>query len=265
MFTDKLGSNDPSWTRGWFDVNLNGVVTGGARESSDGSSGSITDGSLSIDGGGLVDGWLEFGGVETNSFSDFKLDPGKTVIAGVDSDDTSGDPAIVVVIKGGGSFVTADLEGRWRVHSYSDNAFPQSSHPSPFSADLIVDATGAVTGGPAFTGGSFSIDSDGFMDGWVEIAGVEINSTSDVKMDPGKTVLVGADINDTEGDPGISVSVPEPEGVLLQLAGLASLLMLTRWRRALTHQEKTVPSGIGSAEGFLSASPGSHLPGGSGR
>jgi hypothetical protein len=92
---------------------------------------------------------MEGGTQEEEPFSDLKMDSGKNVIAGVQSDD-EGDPVMIVAIKGGGSFAIADHEGTWPLRDFGDE-WPDNN-PHWTSGEIDVDASGAVTGGSAVGG-----------------------------------------------------------------------------------------------------------------
>jgi hypothetical protein len=92
--------------------------------------------------------------------------------------------------------VEADLAGTWYFQIFSDS--PSANAPYWASGTMILDSTGAVTGGTAIndsgitktlTGGSFTIDSAGQVAGTITLSGGAIENLPHGKLDAGKTVL----------------------------------------------------------------------------
>ena len=95
-----------------------------------------------------------------------------------------------------GDFSPADLAGTWYFQVFSDS--PTTNAPYWGSGTMILDSTGAVTGGTAIndsgiskalTGGSFTIDSAGQVAGTITLSGGAIENLPHGKLDAGKTVL----------------------------------------------------------------------------
>jgi len=71
-------ANDPLTSRGTITIDSSGAVTGGSFVDSDGVSGTITGGSLSIDSNGVITGTITGPGFNS-TISNGKLDSGKTI------------------------------------------------------------------------------------------------------------------------------------------------------------------------------------------
>ena len=234
-YWDNVSENDPGWTRGHFVVDDAGEITGGEQTNNEGEDATVLGGSIEIDEEGVVSGSMQIqkdGEDEEQliGFSDMKMDSGKNVIGGVRSDE-SGDPVIIVVVKGGGSFATEDLEGTWTLREFGDE-WPDNN-PHWTSGRIDVDASGTVTGDSVegddegsgeIDGISLSIDEEGFVSGSIRIVGDGTSSFTDFKMDPEGRLIVGVD-SELGDDPSLTVLVPEPRQWMLQLIGIGCVLV----------------------------------------
>ncbi len=229
-YWDDMESNHPGWTRGHYVVDAGGAITGGEQTSSDGVFATISGGGVAIDAEGYVSGVLEYEGGGSGAFSAVKMDRGKEVMAGAQSTD-GGSPFVTVVVKGGGSFATADLEGTWTLHDFRDDL--PANDPRWTRGPVDVDAAGTITGGSVvedngdsveITGGSMSADEDGFVSGTVEVAGGGSSTFAGYKMDPGHQLTVGVE-SQPGTEPSITILVPEPRSWLLRLAGVGCVFI----------------------------------------
>jgi hypothetical protein len=216
-FWDNLVANDPGWDRGTLIMNASGDITGGGFEDSDGLAAPVTGGTVSIDAQGFVDGSIDFDGFFA-SFVDFKADPDKNLLAGVGTD-AEQYASLSVVLKGGGSFATGDLEGTWYLYSFWDH--PESNDPGWDRGTVILDASGNVTGGSvvdsaggatSLTGGSLAITGAGIVSGTVTYSSVPNDVLSGFKMNADKDIVVGVD-TDSDGYRSLSVLVKAPPPV----------------------------------------------------
>ena len=87
-FWDSPLGNDPGWDRGTLVVNSSGVITDGTLADSNGFSGAVTGGALSLNGNGVLSGSYTAGGI-TYTISQGKVDVAKTALwyVGIDSFD----------------------------------------------------------------------------------------------------------------------------------------------------------------------------------
>ena len=192
-FVNFDGLDNILWGYGTIDVNLVGTVTGGGYTLSDGNGGNFT-GSLSLDGNGKVSGTLTANGV-TMTIQDGKMDQGKTEAAFVDVNNGSYPMDFCYLIKRGGSFATADLQGTW--HSYFLE-FDETEGMYWGYATIDLNASGNVISGSytlsngvtaSFTGGNLSLTNAGKLSGFIDIFPAEWVDIDDGKMDQGKTTV----------------------------------------------------------------------------
>jgi len=99
-------------------------------------------------------------------------------------------------------FSTADLDGTWHFHNFSD--LPSNNNPGWSRGTITINSSGTVTDGTVLrsdgstaviTGGSLSIASDGVISGSITDSTGTTSTISQAKMDAGKTTgaLVGID------------------------------------------------------------------------
>ena len=129
------------------------------------------------------------------TLSQGKLDAGKTTAAFVGTD-TDGFVFAGQVIKAGGTFSTADLAGRWQFNTFWDD--PLANDAGMEHGTVIVDSSGAITGGDFFddegfpmavSGGMLTINSAGIFSGTIEFfGGALIETISQGKLSGSKTV-----------------------------------------------------------------------------
>lgn len=193
--------SDAGWDRETLTIDAAGSVLGGDLMDSYGDGAEVSDGSLSIDEAGFVSGSIQYmyedGEIFVAPLEKFQLDPGKTLMVGVDTDD-EGYRFITVGVKGGGGFEMAHLEGTWRLYSLSDR--PSRNDPRWTRGTVVLDSSGAITGGnivhsdgssEAVSGGNVTTDESGFVSGRVRYEGSDDHSLSRFKMDPDKSTIVG--------------------------------------------------------------------------
>ena len=140
------------------------------------------------------------------------MDPTKTVIAGVGINN-DGFRFILIAVKTGGSFATADIGGTWRVYAYGDN--PTGNAPGWARGPVTLDGTtGSVTGSSnslnsttgitvPVTSGSVTVSNTGIVTGSFipsflgqNLSPVEL---TEQKMDPAKTKLFGVGFDNNFG------------------------------------------------------------------
>ena len=235
-FSDNPTANDPGWTRATVTIDGRGNITGGSLVESDGTSATITGGSLSIDSAGVITGSeTHSSGVPpnvttiTSTFSQLKMDARKTVATGVGTD-SDNFRFLGIAIKDGGTFASSDLAGTWHYYSFSDKPAPAANDPGWTRATVTVDGNGNITGGSlvesdktsaTITGGTLSINSAGVITGSeTHSSGVPPNVTtvtsmfSQLKMDAGKNVVAGVG-TDTDGFVLLGVAIAQKPHVLL--------------------------------------------------
>ncbi len=213
-FSDLTSSNDPGWSRGTLTIDSTGSVTGGSWVDGDGSSVTITSGSLSLDSTGVGSGSVTDSSGINMTLTHFKMNSNKTIATGVsiDSDNYRGTG---VLIKDGGTFSTSDLAGTWYFYGYSD--LNSSNNPGWSRAMLTLDSSGAVTDGNrinsdgssvTITSGSLSLDSSGVGSGSVTDSSGVTTTLSHFKMDSNKTIATGVSI-DSDNYRGTEVLVKD--------------------------------------------------------
>jgi hypothetical protein len=189
---DYTSTNAPIWVSGTTTVDATGAIIGGATVDSLGHTDAVTGGTLAIDNAGQVSGTLIHSGF-TENLPHGKLDASKTILDMVLSN-TDG-RALLVSIKGGGTFTQADLAGTWYFQIMGD--YTSTNAPIWISGTMAVDATGAITGGTtvnsgggteAVTGGTLTIDSAGQVSGTLIHSGFTENLPHG-KLDASKTIL----------------------------------------------------------------------------
>jgi hypothetical protein len=189
---DYTSVNAPVWVSGTMTVNAAGAITGGSAVYSTGATDSFTSGTLTIDSAGQVSGTLIHNGF-TESLPHGKLDASKTILDMVISN-TDG-RALLVGIKGGGTFAQADLAGTWYFQMIGD--YTSVNAPIWVSGTITVNTTGAITGGTivsspgqtdTVTGGTLTIDSAGQVSGTLIHNGFT-ESLPHGKLDASKTIF----------------------------------------------------------------------------
>ncbi len=198
-------ANNPGWTAGTIVVNASGTVTGGSvTDTWSGGPTAVTEGALSIDGGGGVTGWFATGAGRFVFIDSGQLDGSKTHFTGTGYTSASQN-WLGVATKAGGSFATPDLAGTWAFHSAADEPYPYANAPGWMVGTIVVNASGTVTGGSvtdtwsggptAVTGGALSIDGGGAVTGWFTIGVTNTITIAKGKLDGSKTHLSGVGSN----------------------------------------------------------------------
>jgi hypothetical protein len=194
IFGDSLSANAPFWGSGTMMLDTTGAVTGGTTINDSGVTTTLTGGALTIDSVGQVAGSITLPAGTVETFAHGKLDAGKTVLAMVNSDPSN--RGLFLAIKGGGTFTQADLTGTWYIEAIADKR--AANNPYWVSGTMLINTTGAVTGGTAvnsfgetkqFTGGSFIIDSSGQFSGNFIFNDGVAGSVPYGKLDVGKTIF----------------------------------------------------------------------------
>jgi hypothetical protein len=196
-FADSSRTNNPKWRFVTLNMNTSGDVTGGSSIHSDGTSSTLSGGAFPVDATGIItSGSVTATGGGGATFPHGKLDASKTLLAAVASEDQGG-RGIMVGVKGGGSFTTADLAGTWYFFDYLDR-FP-TNRPEVTVAIVTLNASGVLTSGRwatsfgnfgTLSSGSFTIDAAGLVSGSVTGTGGGGASFPHGKMDPGKSLIV---------------------------------------------------------------------------
>ncbi len=186
-------SGDAYWIRLKLDLDSSGnVQTSSTYTDPDGSGGTFTGGSLSLDSSGKLSGTL-ITSTATVTIEDGKMDQAKTIagFAYTTDDNTIGEGNL---IKADGSFQTNNLKGTW--HGYYLD-IDSAGDAYWIYATLEVNSSGGVTGGSfttpygseSFTGGSLSLNSNGILSGTINTSVPNIVTISHGKMDQGKTIV----------------------------------------------------------------------------
>jgi hypothetical protein len=194
VFGDSLSTNAPYWISGTMLIDSTGAVIGGTDINDAGGTGTLTGGSFTIDSAGQVAGTIMLSSGAIHSLPHGELDAGKTVLTMVHSYQNY--RGLFVASKGGGTFSQADLAGTWYFQVYLDSL--STNEPNWVSGTMILDSTGAVTGGTkinsagstgTLTGGSFTIDSAGQVAGTITLSSGTIEIFPHGKLDAEKTIL----------------------------------------------------------------------------
>jgi PKD repeat protein len=194
VLADKPSANAPYWASGNMTLDAMGNVIGGMALNDQNVTKTLTGGAFTIDGAGQASGYVTLSDGTMESLPHGKLEAGKKFLAMVNSDvDYRG---LFLATKAGGTFAQDDLAGTWHFQVLAD--FTSENNPFWGSGTMIVDATGAVTGGMAInslsqtdtiTGGSFTIDSEGKVSGSVQQSGGITQDLPYGKLDAGKSIL----------------------------------------------------------------------------
>src|SRR5438034_1142324 len=192
-------------------VDSAGAISAGADVTlSDGTLLTVTGGSLSVTSTGAIAGSLSFSNTESVTINSAQLDAAKTIVSGVVTG-SDGFQELIVAIKTGGSFATADLAGTWQLYAFGDSTV--ANDPRWDRGTIAVNASGAVVGGSltrddasvrTVTGGSLSIDSAGLISGSMTLSNGQSPAVS-TKMDVGKTTFAGVNTDGTT--PGFLIAV----------------------------------------------------------
>ncbi len=194
-FTEtNLISGDTYWFHGTLDADDSGKIIGGDYTASGGATGTYTGGQLALDENGILTGMLTSSDGTEIMVQNGKMLPAKTMGSFVSlSSDTTLDTG--VLIKDGGSFSTADLQGTWNGYFWETNT--KSGEEYWFYGTLEVDDSGNVTRGDytssggatgTYSGGQLSLDENGMLTGTIAAEeGVTI-TVQNGKMDRSKTI-----------------------------------------------------------------------------
>ena len=194
-FLGDPGADTASWSRGTIITNSSGTITGGSFRNDLNTTVNVSGGSISINSSGVFTGTINFSSGLVVTLSQGKLDAGKTTAAFVGTDN-AGFVFAGQGIKSGGTFSTADLAGRWQFNTFWDD--PLANDAGMEHGTVIVDSSGAITGGDFFddegfpmavSGGMLTIDSAGIFSGTIEFfGGALIETISQGKLSGSKTV-----------------------------------------------------------------------------
>jgi hypothetical protein len=184
------GPGAPWWERGTLTINTDGTFTGSAVQ----SNGSPDDlsGTFTTSTSGLIK-------VKGNSVAKFRMDSGKTVMAGTSTwkGDQAGTTDFFVLTRKADSYSLADLEGTWDGNSLASGP----GAPCWERANLVIYADGTFsastvesTGATGNVNGTWQISSDGIIT-------LEGDTTVGCSMDSHKTIIVCTDTW-SKGQPG---------------------------------------------------------------
>ena len=148
--------NEPGWTRTSTPIDIASTgattasITAGATIENDGTVVSVAGAPLGITADGLVD----FAG----QTYPFRMDSTKTLMlrtttdaetwvgtVGLIGSPVSGFPGLEILVKGGGNFSLADLEGTWRGQTFFDSV--GTNEPGISLLSLTIDDSGALLAG----------------------------------------------------------------------------------------------------------------------
>jgi hypothetical protein len=212
------------WVRGYFVVDGAGNITAGTYYAPDGSTVTLSSGQIGLNTQGLISGGFTAEG-STATIVHGKLDQGKTMgtVVLMGSDQTMD---IVTFIKGGGTFVTSDLEGTW--NTYLTIIDPSTGAAFWIYGEYTFDALGGVTTGfltgpdgstQTVTGGTLSVNSSGIVTGNINLSSGQKFTITHSKIDIGKTRAVGVSI---EPDGVMAVAYMVKAGGIFEPADIAS-------------------------------------------
>ena len=191
--------------RGTIVLNSSGQVTGGSYTHSNGAVASLTGGTITIDGSGVISGSITTDvGVDV-SIASGKMDSSKNIISFVDS--TNDDEFdFIIAIRSGGTFATSDLPGTWHFHGASSGGTAEGT----IRGTIVLDSSGQVTGGSythsdgavaSLTGGTITIDGSGVISGSITTDVDVVVSITSGKMYFLKNIISFVDsMNDGEFD-----------------------------------------------------------------
>ena len=188
------------WVYGTLDVDLSGNVTG-TYYAPDGRTVSVTEGTLSTDGSGVITGalTLSMGDMPLSTTVQGKLDQGKTfgIYVGVADDQSM---AIGYLHKEGGEFTPDEGEGYW----YMYGLMTDPTIPGVFWAygRAVVDASenvaGVVTvpsGDSLGAAGTATLDENGIWSGALEFANGDTGTIVSGKLNPNRSNFTAAMAN----------------------------------------------------------------------
>ena len=198
-------SGDAGWSRGTFQVNSAGNITSGSvTEPGAGPATAITGGRMWIDNKGVVTlqlNWRELSGESGISIlEDLRMNQSKQVVQGVDEVDNECCD-FPVLIKGGGSFATSDMQGKWYVYGYNDES--EGHRPTWYRGEVTVDASGDVTKGlfkasdeansATVTSGQMTLDPAGLLSYNLNWSDGDSRQSELYKLNANKNFAVGVD------------------------------------------------------------------------
>jgi hypothetical protein len=195
FYSTEVDSSVPAvyWLMGNVEVDAAGNMAG-VYTAPDGSSVALTSGQMTVARDGTIKGSYSAETGLTGTVVDGKLDRSKTFgnVVMIGSDGTMD---LATMIKGGGTFAPADIQGQW--YSYATIIDTVSGGVFWMYGTIDVDSSGNVTGSylaangmtATVTEGSFLLDDSGVIDGSMTLSIGERSLTPPIqgKLDPGKT------------------------------------------------------------------------------
>jgi len=197
VFLDDPSTNAPRWSRGTLILDATGAVTGGARTTDAGVAATWTNGRLTLSTEGLINGSATDSTGATLTFIELKMDADENSATGVGTD-SAGFRFFGSLIRAGGTFLVNDLAATWYLYTFTDH--PAMNAPGWLRGTLILDATGAVTGGSrttddglgaTWTGGALTVDTAGLIAGSVTDSSGVTYAFAELKMDADKASATG--------------------------------------------------------------------------
>lgn len=196
------------WLWGNTNVNESGDVSG-TFYGPDGSGVALSGGQIALDYKGVVSGYFTAGG-STTQIVNGKMDPSKTKGTGV-TIGSDGTMDLLTFIKGGGTFISSDIQGNWYQYVITIDATNGNVYWA--YGLLSVDGSGKATGdftGPDGTivsvSGSIGLNPDGILSGSATL--LEDGNSSPLtivngKLDQSKTSGTYVAINPNDGSMNI--------------------------------------------------------------
>jgi YVTN family beta-propeller protein len=205
-FDNATSGNDPGWNLCSLEFDPAGAIASGGCLDADDVSAPLNGSAALADNGALTPTgeWVE--GV---SASHYRLDIGKTVLAGVATRVGGGDelPSLDLTAKEGSGYLQDDLAGTWRRFRYADSEGGSSDprwtygHVGFDAAGLIIDSGRFDSAAPVTPLAPWDGSATLKPDGEVVPAGdwVSTHTAFSLSMDAGKTVVTGVATRDESG------------------------------------------------------------------
>ena len=207
-----FGGDSEGTLWGSYDINANGNMDGGSLSTSDDIDMSVVGGTLAMNSDGYINGTVTvFAGQDFDvTFDSGKMDPSKNIMF-ITTQTEIGSSELMVLVKGGGTFSTADMEGKWYLHGVSmggdfgglaiSGSLEQDASGKVIDGDysLVGEATGLQPIPATFTpGGTMALNASGELSGSIDVTihGTpqgDIHSTITIvsgKMAPSKNIVV---------------------------------------------------------------------------